>query len=73
VVHEREQTYQSTGMSLELRSAGSNAVSFLPSRPSANSIFGVEHLPKLAPEELELRREVPLFAGVELGEDDDET
>jgi hypothetical protein len=54
-------------MCLEPRSTGSKAVSFLLSRPCANLICGVEQLPKLAPEELELRREVLLFGfGVEL-------
>jgi hypothetical protein len=72
VVHEREQTYHSTGMGPEPWSAGAKAVSFLPSRPTANLICGVEQLPKLAPEALELRREVPLFARVEPGGEDEE-
>jgi hypothetical protein len=59
----------STGMCLEPWSAGSKAVSFLPSKPCPNLICGVEQLPKLAPEELELR-EVPLF-GVEPGGEDE--
>jgi hypothetical protein len=67
VVHEREQTYHSTGMCLVLRSVGSKEVSFLLSRPAANLISGGEQLPKLAPETLELRREVPLFGRVEAG------
>ena len=65
VIHEREQTYHSTGMGLELGSFGAKAVSFLLSRPAANLISGVVQLPKLAPEVPvpvpELRREVPLF------------
>jgi len=65
VVHGREQTYHSTGMDLELWSTGTNAVSFLPSRPCANLICGVEQLPKLAPEALEPLRTAPLFVGVE--------
>jgi hypothetical protein len=72
VVHEREQTYHSTGMGPEPWSTGAKAVSFLPSRPTANLICGVEQLPKLAPEALELRREVPLFARVEPGGEDEE-
>jgi hypothetical protein len=46
VVHEREQTYHSRRMCFELRSVGSKAVSFLPSRPDANLISGVEQEPK---------------------------
>ena len=65
VVHERKQTCHSTGMCLEPWSTGAKAVSFLPSRPCANLICGVEQLPKLAPEALELRREV-LLSKVEL-------
>jgi len=67
VVHGREQTCHSTGMDLELWSTGTNAVSFLPSRPWANLICGVEQLPKFAPEVLEPLRAVPFFTGVELG------
>ncbi|SRR5712692_3958252 len=63
VIHEREQTYHSTGMCLEPWSTGAKAVSFLPSRPCANLICGVEQLPKLAPEVPEL---VPVFDGVGL-------
>jgi len=72
VVHEREQTYHSTGIGPEPWSTATKAVSFLPSRPAANLICGVEQLPKLAPEVLELRREVALFAGVEPGGEDEE-
>ena len=77
VVHEREQTYHSTGMGPEPWSTGAKAVSFLPSRPTANLICGVEQLPKLAPEALapealELVRVVPFFAGVEAGGEDEE-
>jgi hypothetical protein len=73
VVHEREQTYHSTRMCFELRSVGSKAVSFLPSRPDANLISGVEQEPKSAPEEVELRREAPgVELGVELGRGDDD-
>src|SRR5258708_30493048 len=54
VIHEREQTYHSTGMCLEPWSTGAKAVSFLPSRPCANLICGAEQLPKLAPEAPEL-------------------
>lgn len=64
VIHECEQTYHSTGMCLGPRSTGAKAVSFLPSRPSANLICGVEQLPKLAPEVVEVARAVPL-AGVD--------
>jgi hypothetical protein len=64
VVHEREQTYHSTGTCPEPWSTGSKEVSLLPSKPCANLICGVEQLPKLAPEELVLRslREVPSLA-----------
>jgi hypothetical protein len=72
VVHEREQTYRSTRMGHELRSTGTKAVSFLLSRPAANLICGFEQLPKSAPEGLELRREEPLFGGVELVGEDEE-
>ena len=60
VIHEREQTYHNTGMCLEPWSTGAKAVSFLPSRPCANLICGVEQLPKLAPEVVEVARAVPL-------------
>ena len=72
MVHEREQTYHSTGMCPEPWSTASNAVSFLPSRPAANLICGVEQLPKLGPEAaVELVAVVrvvplPLLDGVEL-------
>ena len=68
VVHEREQTYHSTEMGPEPWSTGAKAVSFLPSRPAANLICGVEQLPKLGPEALELVAgvAVPLLDGVEL-------
>ena len=59
VVHEREQTCHNTGIGHELGSTGAKAVSFLPSRPTANLICGVEQLPKLVPEVLELV--LPLF------------
>jgi len=69
MVHEREQTCHSTWMCLLLRSTGSNAVSFLPSKPCANLICGVEQVPKSAPEALELvvvfDKEESDFAGVE--------
>jgi len=54
-------------MGLELWSTGAKAVSFLPSRPCANLICGVEQLPKLVPEALEPLRAVPFFTGVEPG------
>ena len=54
VVHEREQTCHNTGIGHELGSTGAKAVSFLPSRPTANLICGVEQLPKSAPEVSEL-------------------
>jgi hypothetical protein len=60
VVHEREQTYHSTGTCLEPGSTGSKEVSFLPSKPGPNLICGVEQLPKLGPEALELMKSVPL-------------
>jgi hypothetical protein len=47
-------------MCLEPRSTGSKAVSFLLLRPCANLICGVEQLPKLAPEVVEVAREVSL-------------
>lgn len=72
MVHGRKQTYHRTGMCLELGSLGAKAVSFLLSRPPANLISGFEQLPKSAPEELELRREVSFFSGVELGRGDEE-
>jgi len=73
VVHERERTYHtSTGMGPEPWSTAVKAVSFLSSRPSANLICGVEQLPKLAPDVLDPRREVTLFAGVEPGGEDEE-
>jgi hypothetical protein len=53
VVHEREQTCQSTvAMGLEPGSVGTKAVSFLPSSPAANLTSGGEQLPKLAFEAL---------------------
>ena len=67
----RVSRHHSAGKCLEPWSTGSKAVSFLPSKPTPNLICGVEQLPKLAPEELELRREVPLF-GVEPVEEDEE-
>ena len=63
--------HHNTRLYLEPRSTGSNAVSFLPSRPAANLICGAEQLPKSAPEALELpvvtvvRAAVPLFGWVE--------
>jgi hypothetical protein len=66
VVHEREQTYHGTEIGPEPWSTGAKAVSFLPSRPTANLICGVEQLPKLALEALELVAAVPLLDGVEL-------
>jgi len=72
VVHEGEQTYHSTGMGLEPWSEGAKAVSFLLSRPAANLICGVEQLPKSAPGELELKREVIPPGVVELGRGDEE-
>jgi hypothetical protein len=64
VVHEREQTYHSIGMGPEPWSTATKAVSFLLSRPDANLICGVEQLPKLGAEALELVRAVPLLGGV---------
>jgi hypothetical protein len=61
-VHKREQTCHSTEMSLKPWSTGAKAVSFLPSRPTANLISGVEQLPKLAAE-VEVARLVPLLFG----------
>jgi len=70
VVHERQQAYHGTQVGLELWSTGAKAVSFLPSRPCANLICGVEQLPKLGPV-LDLRKE-PFPAGVELGDENEE-
>jgi hypothetical protein len=64
VVHKREQACHNTGMGLELWSTGSKEVSFLPSKPCPNLICGVEQLPKLGLEALELVavvRAEPLF------------
>jgi hypothetical protein len=47
-------------MCLEPWSTGAKAVSFLPSRPCANLICGVEQLPKLAPEVVGVAGVVPL-------------
>jgi hypothetical protein len=52
VVHEREQTYHGIELCSELWSTGAKAVSFLPSRPTANLISGGGQLPKLAAPEL---------------------
>jgi hypothetical protein len=48
-------------MGLELWSAGAKAVSFLPSRFGANVISGVEQLPKLGAEVVEVARVEPLL------------
>jgi hypothetical protein len=58
--------HHSTRMCREPRSTGSKAVSFLPSRPCANLICGVEQLPKLAPEAVELATAVLLVTAVPL-------
>ena len=65
VIHRREQTYHSTGMGLEPGSFGAKAVSFLPSRPTANLISGVVHVPKLGLEvpEVVAVRAVLFFGG----------
>ena len=67
VVHEREQTYHGVELCNELWSTGAKAVSFLPSRPTANLISGVGQLPKsAAPEAVAgCATAVPLFAAVE--------
>ena len=52
-----------------LRSTGAKAVSRRPSRPAANLISGVEHFPKLAPEEVEAAEVVAAAAVVEATED----
>ena len=52
VDHKCKQTYNGAGMCLELWLAATKAVSFLLSRPGANMISGVEHLPKSGVPEL---------------------